>query len=61
MDQRTNSEGIAQIKKTLSKLDHELKIGDSSESGVVMSDGLKKCIWWIAGNRGCYWDEIKYD
>jgi hypothetical protein len=61
MDQRTDSEGIIRIKKALSELGFELKIGDSSESGVVMSDGLRKCILWIAGNKNCFWDEIMYD
>ncbi|MFW9786171.1 MAG: leucine-rich repeat domain-containing protein [Candidatus Thorarchaeota archaeon] len=46
---------IKPVKKALSKLGLELKIGDSPVSGVSMSKELKECIWWIVENKGEYW------
>ncbi|TFG28190.1 leucine-rich repeat domain-containing protein [Candidatus Thorarchaeota archaeon] len=54
----TDLKGLEQIKNALAELGFQLKSGDTSVSGVKMSDELKQTIWWIAENRGKTWNEI---
>jgi hypothetical protein len=59
MNLTTDLTGFEHVKRAFEELGHELKIGDSSISGVNMSGAMKDCIWWIAKNRGKKWSEIK--
>jgi len=54
----TNLMGLRVVQDILSRIGYQIKIGDSSVSGVQMSSELKKCVWWIIENRGRNWDEI---
>ncbi|MFW9959292.1 MAG: leucine-rich repeat domain-containing protein [Candidatus Odinarchaeota archaeon] len=54
----TDLEGLQRIKAALAELGYEPKVGTYTESGVPMSNKLKKAILWIAQNRGRRWSEI---
>jgi hypothetical protein len=47
------------IKNALDDLGFKLKIGETSVSGVKMSEYLKQTIWWIVEYQGRPWREIK--
>lgn len=55
----TDLKGLEQVKKSLSEIGFDLKTGESSRTGVNMSDDLKKVIWWIVRNRGEKWEVIR--
>ena len=55
----TDLKGLKVIKKALAELGFKLKTGETSVSGVQMSDELKQAIWWIAENRDRPWDKIR--
>jgi hypothetical protein len=54
----TDSMGFEPVKKTFAECGHDLRIGDSSQPGVNMSNELKECIWWIVNHWGMEWREI---
>lgn len=51
----TDFEGFEQVKNAASELGFDLKTGETSVSGVKMSDELKQAIWWVVENRGQPW------
>jgi hypothetical protein len=54
----TDSKGLKKVKRAVEKIGFELMTDEESNSGVKMSDGLKKAIWWIIENRGKPWNQI---
>jgi len=46
----TDFEGFEQVKNAASELGFDLKTGETSVSGVKMSDELKQAIWWVVEN-----------
>ncbi len=55
----TNLEGLERVRTALGELGFELKTGETSKSGVKMSNDLTEVIWWILKNKGRPWNEIE--
>jgi hypothetical protein len=54
----TDQDGLEHVRHIITELGFELKTGETSLSGVDMSDELKEAIWWIVKNKGRPWREI---
>lgn len=58
MSLTTDSMGFQQFKDAFAELNFDIRFENLSRSGIKMSHGLKKSIWWIIKNQGKKWDEI---